>query len=131
MINNIIMFLFGGITYGLVEVMWRGYTHWSMALAGGVCFLLINRLNRWLTGRVSYLTRCIFAALAVTAVELVAGVILNLWLGLGVWDYSSMPFNLWGQICLPYTLLWIGLMTVAVWLEQALRFRLCAEIYEN
>lgn len=131
MANNIIMFLFGGITYGLIEVIWRGHTHWSMAVAGGICFLLIGRLNLWLRGKVSYLTRCIFGAIAVTAVELAAGVILNLWLGLGVWDYSAMPFNLWGQICLPYFLLWVGLMVIAVWLEQAIRFKLCAEIYEK
>ncbi len=131
MYRNIVMFLFGGILYGLIEVIWRGYTHWSMVVAGGVCFLIINQINKRLAGRASYFTKCVFAALAVTAVEFIAGVVVNLWLGLGVWDYSKMPMNLLGQVCLPFCLMWLGLMLIAVWLERALRFRMFSEVYEN
>lgn len=127
--NHIIMFLFGAYAYGLIEVLWRGYTHWSMAIAGGVCFLLLHGLNRRLIGKVSYLSRCILGGLTVTAVELIAGVVLNLWWKLDVWDYSALPMNLWGQICLPFTLLWCALMLVVIGLEQMLRFRMLGEVY--
>lgn len=44
----------------------------------------------------------------ITGVELVFGLVFNRALGMGVWDYSRVPLNLWGQICLPFTLIWLG-----------------------
>ncbi|MBQ3003172.1 MAG: hypothetical protein IJD82_05525, partial [Clostridia bacterium] len=40
------------------------------------------------------------------AVEFVTGLIVNHWLHLSVWDYSDVPLNLLGQICLPFSLVW-------------------------
>ncbi|MGN0441016.1 MAG: hypothetical protein ACI4HH_09605, partial [Hominenteromicrobium mulieris] len=40
--KNSLLFLAGSGLYPLLEVLWRGYSHASMALAGGVCLLLIN-----------------------------------------------------------------------------------------
>ena len=34
--KSVVMFLFGGFGYGLIEVLWRGRTHWSMVLCGGI-----------------------------------------------------------------------------------------------
>lgn len=62
-----------------------------------------------------------------TVAELVTGLILNCWLGLGIWDYSDMPCNLWGQICLPYTLLWVPTSLVAIVLDDYLRWWLFDE----
>ena len=41
-----------------------------------------------------------------TAAELAAGLVLNIWLGLDIWDYSALPCNLMGQICVRFTALW-------------------------
>ena len=35
MFEYLMVFLLGGAGYCLIEVLWRGFTHWSMALAGG------------------------------------------------------------------------------------------------
>ena len=94
------LFAMGGGTYGLIEVLWRGYTHWSMALLGGVLFLLIGAGNRLLPEGTPLLIRGLAGAGVITAAEFAAGCILNLGLGLAVWDYSDMPFQLLGQICL-------------------------------
>ena len=53
----------------------------------------------------------------VTGAELVTGMILNVWLGLGIWDYSGMPFNYKGQICLPFSILWIFVSIAAIVLD--------------
>jgi uncharacterized membrane protein len=66
-------------------------------------------------------------AAAVTAVELCSGLVINVWLGLDVWNYIEMPFNVLGQICLPYMILWIPLSAAAVWLDDYLRWRLYGE----
>ncbi|MBQ3180693.1 MAG: hypothetical protein IJB55_04995, partial [Firmicutes bacterium] len=61
------------------------------------------------------------AALLITAVELVFGVVFNIVLGADVWDYTSVPYNFCGQICLPYFLIWVGLAAVLVRLVRWLR----------
>lgn len=44
-----------------------------------------------------------------------------------VWDYSNMPFNLLGQICLPFTVIWFFLSAVAVVLDDWIRHILWGE----
>ena len=76
-----------------------------MMIAGGLCFVVFSLVAGWLRGR-SVVIKAAVCALGVTAVEFIFGVVFNLWLGLRVWDYSSMPMNVLGQICLPFTLIW-------------------------
>ena len=47
--------------------------------------------------------------MAITVTELITGLILNVWLGLNVWNYSGLPFNFMGQICLQFSALWFVL----------------------
>jgi len=99
------LFLFGGLGYGSLEILARGFTHWSMVLAGGFCLLLMARISARLAGR-GLLWQALCAAAAVTAVELAVGLVVNCWLGLGVWDYSGQPLDLLGQICPLYSFFW-------------------------
>ncbi len=124
----LILFLIGGATYYGIEVLWRGHSNWTMAVVGGICFLIIGSLNeKYLDWNMCLVYQSMVAAVLVTAVELVAGLVLNVWLGLGIWDYSSLPLNLWGQICLPFTLLWVILSCVAIMLDDWLRHWLFLE----
>ncbi len=109
------IFLLGALGYSSLEVMWRGYTHWTMSLCGGFCFLLIYFLNINLAHE-SIFFRCLAGALVITATELVAGVTINIVLGWNVWDYSSVPLNFIGQICLPYSVLWFFLCIPVFWI---------------
>ena len=102
----------GGLGYVGIEMLWRGRSHWSMFLVGGVCFVLMGGIHTALSHR-PLLLRCGVCAAAVTAVELASGCILNRWLGLGVWDYSGAWGNILGQVCLGYSLLWLLLSVAA------------------
>ena len=103
-----VVFIFGAAGYGLLEMLWRGYTHWTMLFAGGLCFCAVYFINnRFSDAPVVF--RCMMCAIAITAVELVFGVIFNIVLKWNVWDYSSVPFNFMGQICAMYSLLWFAL----------------------
>jgi len=97
--------IFGGAGYGLLEILWRGYTHFSMVITGGVCFYLLSRIARlkW-----NWVWIALLGGTIVTAAELLAGNIVNLWLGLGVWDYSGNFCNFRGQICVGFSVLWCG-----------------------
>ena len=112
----------GGGLYILIELLWRGRSHISMFLLGSLCFWLIGRMDRNHPTPVA--AQAVIGAAMVTALELVTGLVVNRWLGLNVWDYSNLPMNFLGQICLPYFLLWVPLCTAAVFAEDGLRWLL-------
>lgn len=117
----------GGLLYVLVELAFRGRSHWTMFLVGGLCFWLIGLINEVLTWEMPLWKQCIIGAVIVTAMEFLAGCIINLWLGWDVWDYSNMPFNVLGQICLPFSLLWVLASAVAIVLDDHLRYWMYGE----
>lgn len=102
--KNCVLFYIGGTVYMLVEFAFRGWSHGSMFLAGGTCFLLLGKLMR-LQPRLPLIPRVLLGAVVITAVELAAGLLVNR--EYRVWDYRNTPFNFYGQICLPFSLLWI------------------------
>ena len=115
------IFLAGSCAYPTLEMAWRGHTHSSMAIAGGLCLWLIDRVCCGALGGKSLFLRCLAGSGLITGVELAAGIVVNQIFGLGVWDYSQMPLNLMGQVCLPYSVLWFGLTLPAMALCQLCR----------
>ena len=112
----------GGCLYVLTELLWRGRSHISMFILGGICFWLIGRLDRNQT--IPIWQQGLSGAALITALEFLTGLLVNRWLALHVWDYSHLPMNFMGQICLPYFLLWIPLSTAALFAEDGLRWLL-------
>ena len=112
----------GGLLYTGIELWWRGRTHPSMFFVGGTCFELIGQIHRRV--RAPFLVRCAVCAVAITAVELISGCILNRWLKLGVWDYSRKRFNFKGQVCLLYSAFWLALSAAALPIYALCRRRL-------
>ncbi len=99
------MFLLGCFVYSLLEITARGYTHWTMTLTGGMVAAVLYYFYHT-TPSGTLLLRCFCGALFITALEMVVGVFVNLRFGWAVWDYSNIPLNLYGQICLPFSCLW-------------------------
>ena len=122
--NDIAIFTIGGLSYALIEVLWRGYTHWTMMITGGVCFVVLFRVFSRIT-HAKLWQKCAAGAAIITAIEFAAGCIVNLWLQMDVWDYSVLPLNFLGQVCLLYTFLWGLLCVPVVYLVNAMgkRFR--------
>ncbi len=112
-------FLMGFFLYALVEIAGRGYTHWTMCLTGGLILALLYSLNRRRT--LPLLKHCLSGALLITAVELPVGIFDNLIMHWDVWDYSDLPFNFLGQICLFFSLYWFILCIPAYFICSAIR----------
>jgi uncharacterized membrane protein len=112
--------LWGGFLYYLAEIAWRGYSHPSMYILGGICFLQLGKINDFLSWDLGLIWQALIGAVCVTFMELLGGLVINVWLGLGVWDYSDKPFNFLGQICLSQSFLWIPLSAMAVVLADYL-----------
>jgi len=115
------LFAVGAAGYSLLEVLWRGYTHWSMTLTGGLCLSLIYRVCA-VVDRAERLRRCLAAAAVIIGLEYLVGCIVNLRLGLQVWDYSAEKHNCRGQICARFCGLWcllsVPLCALCDWWRQ-------------
>ena len=112
-----LLFAVGGCSYMGLELLWRGWSHGSMFLAGGSCFLLLGKLNRT-RPRIPFLARAAVGAGIITLVEYTAGLLVNR--NYTVWDYRNVPMNIHGQICLPFCLLWMPIGIFAMWLYDIL-----------
>ena len=113
----------GAVIYSLVEIIYRGHTHWTMTVTGGAVFLMLYILNTRVEIQ-SLALRCLIGCVAITLIELAVGCIVNRKLGWNVWDYSGMRFNLLGQICPAFSLAWYALCFPAYWLSMFLQSRL-------
>lgn len=128
----VVLFSIGAIIYFEIELNWRYFAgtlpvHWTMPLLGASAFLLIGGINNWLPWELGFAWQSLLGGGIATAAEFAAGYVLNLWLGLGVWDYSHLPFNILGQICLPFALAWVLIAAVAIVLDDWLRYALYGE----
>ncbi|WP_206460307.1 putative ABC transporter permease [Anaerovorax sp. IOR16] len=103
-----ILFFIGAIGYSTLEIAFRGYTHWTMVLTGGLCFCFLYMINEHFQ-KIALWKRCLLGAAVITGVEFIVGCIVNLWFRWNVWDYSALPLHLFGQICILFSILWFFL----------------------
>lgn len=116
----LVLSLIGGTIYYGIECIWRGYSHWSMAILGGICFIAVGSINELFSWEMPMWKQCLIGAIVVTILEFITGCIVNLWLGWNIWHYER--FDVLGQICLPFTFFWFLLSGVAIIIDDWLRY---------
>ena len=104
--GHLVRWLCGGVLYGLLEIVWRGHTHWTMVLLAAALCIPLDLANEHMPWELPLGVQAVLGGLAITAGELAAGLVLNVWLGLDIWDYSGQWGNVLGQICPLYAALW-------------------------
>lgn len=114
------IFIIFGISYFTLEILYRGYSHWTMILLGGIVSVLIGLINE-ITPNMRMWKQMLLGTMLVTLFEFILGYILNIKLGLSIWDYSNIPFNIMGQICLPFSFLWFVLSYFVIILDDILK----------
>ncbi len=119
----IFSFLMGYFCYSLVEIVMRGYTHWTMSLTGGTVLMLLYIMNN--RGTMTLIRSCFLGSLLITAIEFMVGIFDNIIMNWNVWDYSDMPLNLLGQICLPFSFFWVVLCIPARLLCKRINRQFC------
>lgn len=119
-----IMFFTGGFLYCALEIIMRGYSHVSMLMAGGACFVLVGVVQNILGDSASLVGQMFFCGLMITAVEFVVGMIVNRYMHLAVWDYSKQQYNIQGQICLLYCNIWFLLSGPVILLHDLMEHAL-------
>ena len=103
------LFAVGGGIYVGLELLWRRRSHGSMFAAGGICFLLLGKIRQL---PIPWAIKSVLGAGAITAVELGTGLLVNR--DHHVWDYRQALMNYRGQICLPFTILWIPVSAIGM-----------------
>ncbi|MBQ8782877.1 MAG: hypothetical protein IJZ57_03805 [Clostridia bacterium] len=119
----LIVFGIGGFLYGGIEIVFRGYTHWSMFLAGGFIFSVLYKLYGYI-GRGHLILKCTLGCVIITTVEFLTGVGVNILLNMNVWDYSDKALNVFGQICLAFSIGWFFISIPASLLAEGIRRQL-------
>lgn len=117
------VFIIGGIVYNCCELLWRGYSHWTMTIAGGLSFIVIYIVTNRFPNRPMWL-KCVQGCFIITGIEFVFGCVVNLLLNWHVWDYSGIPFNLLGQVCVLYMAIWFMMSIPAVLIGRFLKTKI-------
>lgn len=125
-LKDFILFIIFGCIYTNFELVWRNYTDVRMILVGGLCGLFIGLINEF-TPKMKLAKQCLISTVIVLVIEFISGYYFNIIKGLNIWDYSDLPLNIMGQVCLPYAILWFFLSILAIYLDDFLRWKLFGE----
>lgn len=122
-IKYLILFLLGGHTYYGIEILWRGYSHYSMIICGGICFIYAGLQNEQVEWDYPFWKQVLRVEAFILSAEFITGCIVNFWLGLNVWDYSGLPGNILGQTCPQFALLFLPLSAIAIVVDDFIRWK--------
>ena len=99
-LKYIFLFAAGGLLYNILELAFRGWSHWTMFFLGGLCFAVLGAINEVLSWETPLWLQAFMGAVIVTALEFATGCVVNRLLGWGVWDYTgSQRRKNCGDIC--------------------------------
>lgn len=117
----------GGIVYIIIELLYRGHSHWTMFCVAAISFILIGLINEFISWDMKLWKQMLIGSVIVTAMEFIFGYIINIKLEWHVWDYSALPLNIMGQICLPFSVIWFFISFIAIVADDYLRYWLFGE----
>lgn len=114
--ESLFLWILGGGIYYTIEKVFRGFSHWSMFVLGGLCMVFFGMQGIWTEWEDPLWKQVIRCTIFVTAGEFITGIFVNKFMDWKVWDYSDQPLNLFGQICVPFTILFSALCVIGIFL---------------
>ena len=121
----IFLFIVGGLLYMGIELVWRSRTDVTSFFMGGIAFVVIGQLNEGYNYVMPVWYQMIVSGMFITTMEYYVGIIFNA--DHHIWDYSGLWWNVDGQVCLAYSLLWVALSLVGILLDDWLRYKFFGE----
>lgn len=121
------LFFIGGTIYVSLEHIWRGWSHWTMFILGGICFIALGLINEVLDWNTPMVLQMAIGCAIITTLEFITGCVVNIGLGWDVWDYSQYPLNFLGQISVGSSVLWYFLSAVGIVLDDTIRWKVFGE----
>lgn len=123
--RHVFCWVIGGCLYGFLEIAWRGYTHWSMIVLASILCIPLDIANEHIPWKMPLIEQGVLCGFTITVAEFVTGLILNVWLKLGIWDYSNQIGNILGQVCPLYMFFWCILSIPVIIVFDYLEYAYC------
>lgn len=127
-IKKVILFLTGFCVYITIEVVFRGYSYPLMGIGAGIAMIILDEVNNKISWDIDLLLQGFIGSFFVTMFELVVGKFLEYTGQSLMWDYSNMPLNFDGVICLPFSLLWVLFSIIGIWIADAINYYIFEEL---
>lgn len=122
-IKNIILFAVGYCVYIAIEVTYRGFSYPLMGLCGGLALVIMDKINDYISWDVDIIIQGSIGSIIITFFELIIGEIsLHTDFLPIMWDYSNVLLNFDGVICLPFSLIWIGLSIIGILVADTINY---------
>lgn len=121
------LFLVGYCTYLAIEVTYKNISYPLMGVVGGISLLLFDQINNRISWELDLLLQGCIGSAIVTGFELIIGEGLKILNQPPMWDYSNMPLNYDGVICLPFSIIWIFITILGVLVADAYNYYLFHE----
>lgn len=127
LLKYLFLFIVGGFSYFYMEILFRGFSHFSMIICGGFAFILCGLIDQVIKYNLSLISQMLISTCIITVLELITGYIVNIRLHLNVWDYSRLPYNFHGQICVAYSFIWLILSFLCITADDLIRWKIFDE----
>ena len=124
-IGKLGLFLSCGFIYCMIEILFRGWSHWSMfVLTGFLGVFCVDSINNTLSFDCDYIVQILISTIVCTIGEGISGIILNVWLQLNVWDYSKMAFGtfFFGQCNVLFCFAWALIISIIIFYCDAYNY---------
>lgn len=121
-LKTVTLFYIGFTSYITLEVLFRGHSYFLMGLVGALCFLINDKINDCISWDLDLFVQGIIGSCVVTSFELLVGELDRHFLHIGMWDYSDMPFNFDGVVCLTFSILWIFVSIYGIILSDIINY---------
>ena len=125
---SLLLWTWGGTVYFFGEVIYKTLSHhperisWTMLVLALILCIPLERCGAELIWEMPIWLQSICCTLLITLTELVSGLIINVWLGLNVWDYSNLSYNFMRQICLQFSAIWLVLSIIGIFIFDWVRY---------
>ena len=120
--NKLILFICGFCLYITLEVCFKGYSFVLMGVCGGIAFILLDYINKILSWDTDILIQGGIGSCIITLMELIVGEILKYFKLPPMWDYSNLPLNFDGVICLEFSLIWVLVSIAGIIIADAINY---------
>lgn len=122
-IKNIILFAVGYCVYIAIEVTYKGFSYPLMGLCGGLALMIMDKINDYISWDIDIIIQGSIGSIIITFFELIIGEIsLHTDFLPIMWDYSNVLLNFDGVICLPFSLIWIGLSIIGILVTDTINY---------
>lgn len=127
-LKNVVLSVVGGLSYGIIELIYRQKTYYLMILCGAIAIILLDKINDYISWDMDILLQGCIGSLIITGMEFIIGNLYLMGIVPKMWDYSNVWFNYKGIICLPFSLIWILLSICAILLADTINYYVFHEL---